>query len=143
MSTNSAPSLRHFRSRTFTSNRRAPPHRRPMSSLDRFSPRLCRRRAIGSRTFGPRSLQSLRRLRLRRTSGRRIAGIPATIPASVAGASNSARCSRALSLARSRRRLLRLSSHRRRQLPWSRSPWPETSDSQAALSKAFLRCLRL
>jgi hypothetical protein len=143
MSTNSAPLLRRFSPRTSISmsNRRTPPLRL-QSSLDRSSPLLCRRRVIGFRVSGPGSLQWLRRLRRRRTSGRRTAGTPATTPASAAGANSSVSSRHALSLALSRRRV-RPPLSLCRQLLWSQSPRRETSDSQAALSKAFRRCLRL
>jgi hypothetical protein len=150
MSTNSALSPRPFSSRTslLMSSRPTLP-RRPLSSLDRFSPRLCRRRATGSRASGPGSLQWLllrRLLRRRRTSGPRTAGTPATTPASAAGASSSASSRRAPSRVPSRRRVprpLRIRWVRHRQLPWSRSPRSGISEHQVALSKAFVRCLRL
>jgi hypothetical protein len=150
MSTNSALSQRRSSPRTslLMSSRPTLP-RRPLSSLDRFSPRLCRRRATGSRASGPGSLQWLllrRLLRRRRTSGPRTAGTPATTPASAAGASSSASSRRAPSRVPSRRRVprpLRIRWVRHRQLPWSRSPRSGISEHQVALSKAFVRCLRL
>jgi hypothetical protein len=148
MSTSSALSQRRSSPRTslLMSSRPTLP-RRPLSSLDRFSPRLCRRRATGSRASGPGSLQWLllrRLLRRRRTSGPRTAGTPATTPASAAGASSSASSRRAPSLVPSRRRVPRpLRRARHRQLPWSRSPQSGTSERQVALSKAFVRCLRI
>jgi hypothetical protein len=71
------------------------------------------------------------------------AGTRATTRASAAGASSSASSRRALSLARSRRRARLLPPRLRRRLRWLMSMRRETSDSQAALSKAFRQCLRL